>query len=327
MTVNSKSRRVLIIDRDNVRRGMLACTLPAHLFSLEFASTPEKGLDLLSSVQPQIVIVGNDRDAVDFCQRIRALPAGSTFALLLMDERFRDANLGKSESDAAGADSYLPFPFEVELLENRLKATSAGTLRSMSLLSDPSGAQTPQPKPDHDDEHADAWQRFGQLVDQIHDQLDTVDYYQLLRVDKNSASRVIKEAYFYWSLHFHPDRFMRLSDDVLRMKIYDIFKRMSEAFKVLINPEARSRYDENLAGPERETSLRYLEIERTPATSIDPTAEAVTAVGKRYLHFATLAESDGNHRSAMKYLTQAIQVEPENQALKDRLEQVKRKLG
>jgi DNA-binding response OmpR family regulator len=321
VTANSDSKRVLIVDRDNVRRGMLACTLPAHLFSLEFASTPEKGLDLLSSLQPEIVIVGNDRDATDFCRRIRSLLAGSTFALLLMDERFRDATIGKTESDAAGADSYLPFPFAVELLEDRLKATKAGTARGLSA------GGTARAELDHDAKHADTWQRFGKLVEQIHEQLDTVDYYQLLRVDKNSASSVIKEAYFYWSLHFHPDRFMRLSDDALKKKIYGIFKRMSEAFKVLINPEARSRYDENLAGPRRETSLRYLEIERTPDTLIDPTAEATTAVGKRYLHFATLAESEGNLRSALKYLTQAIQLEPENQALKNRLEDVKRKLG
>ena len=56
MTSTGKPLRVLIIDSDTVRRGMLACTLPASRYSLEFARSAEKGLDLLASLQPDVVI-------------------------------------------------------------------------------------------------------------------------------------------------------------------------------------------------------------------------------------------------------------------------------
>ena len=45
---------VLIIDSDNVRRGMLACSLPTTRYVLRFAKTAEVGLDLLARSAPSL---------------------------------------------------------------------------------------------------------------------------------------------------------------------------------------------------------------------------------------------------------------------------------
>ncbi len=324
--------RVLIIDTDNVRRGMLACTLPASAFSLEFAKSAEKGLDLLGHLQPEIVIVGRDASVSDVCQRIRSLPAGMSCTLVLMDELYRDPHVGESEAEAAGADAFLPFPFEAQLFDERIRArlerqtTPPAPVASPRTSATSPAAPSPPPasKPGTDEREA-AWSAFRGRVGAFHGNLGELDYYQLLQVGSGAGPGEIKDAYFKCSMEYHPDRFMQLSDEELREQIYEVYKRMSEAFKVLINPELRSQYDLGLAS-DRAGSLRYLDRGRQIAGYEDPTSDAATSAGKRYLHFANLAAVEGNLRSARMYLTLAVQCEPQNAALRARLDAVTRKL-
>lgn len=316
---------VLIIDSDNVRRGMLACTLPATQYRLNFASSAEKGLDLLAEVKPEVVIVGGGNDAVELCQRIRSLPSGARCTLVLMDERYRDESLGRSEAVSAGADTFLPFPFEGELFATRLKAKIPRQPTPAQLMAAPSQVGWPAaPEPAASEE---AWRRFGDKVRDIHTRLDTLDYYQLLEVKKDASVNAIKKAYFARSMEYHPDRFVRLEDQELKGGIYQVFKRVSEAFKVLVNPEARSRYDDHLAAPSGEQNLRLLDREKPGTSPEDPSSDATTPAGKKYLHYAVLAQAEGKYRSARMFLTMALQYEPDNERLHARLDEVTRKLG
>ena len=326
MTGDAGTTSVLIIDTDNVRRGMLACSLPANRYSLEFANNEEKGLDLLGRIQPEVVVVGWNSPS-DLCQRIRSLPAGRSCTLILMDERFRDEAVARGAAEAAGADAFLPFPFELELLEDRLRNHVETKEASLTPATLPAMMEAPErpvePRRDRGDE--DGWDAFRGRVDAIHGQLDSTSYYRLLEVPETAGTGAIKQAFFARSIEFHPDRFMRLSDEELRARIYDIFKRMSEAFKVLINPEARRNYDANLSGPAPE--VRYVERAHRPLAVEDPTADARTPAGKKFLHHAVLAEVEGKLRSARMYLSMALQCEPDNEELHVRLEQVTRRLG
>ena len=51
-----------------------------------------------------------------------------------------------------------------------------------------------------------------------------------------------------------------------------------------------------------------------------------TEAGRRYLRFARTAEREGNIKSARMYLGLALEVEPQNQAVRELLERVTRKL-
>jgi DNA-binding response OmpR family regulator len=329
------TRRVLIIDSDNVRRGMFACTLPASDFSLEFARTIEKGLDLVQHLRPDVVIVGRDGLADDLCQRIRSLPVGNACTLVLMDERFRDETVGEAEAEALGADTFIPFPCEAALFQQRLnyrrrsRQSEASPIRpepATALLAPQPAVSSAKPQDKEARDDATGWAEFRQRVFSIHHAMNDMDYYELLQVPPHASPGEIKTAYFSCSMAFHPDRFMQLNDEELKRQIYEIFKRMSEAFKVLINPEIRSHYDTNLSGPERARSLRHGEREHPSTIGKDPVADASTPAGKRYLNFALLAESQGNLRSARMYLSIALQCEPQNSALRTRFEAFTRKL-
>lgn len=326
---------VLIIDSDNVRRGMLACTLPASRYSLEFANSAERGLDLLVETQPDVVIVGSDSTASDLCQRVTSLPAGANATIVLMDERFTDEVLGRAEMEAVGADLFLPFPFEGEDFDGKVgsklrekRGTRRGLAGGERPTRDSAAPHTARP-PSAESRPTDgelAWKGFRERVEELHARLHTMDYYSLLGVASDASSAAIKDAYFARSMEYHPDRFLRLDDEELRTQIYDVFKRMSEAFKVLSSPEARSRYDGNLSGPERDANLRLAGRAPSETTPRDPAADAQTPAGRKYLHHALRAEAEGKLRSARMYLSMTLQYEPDNEAIQARLEALTRRL-
>jgi DnaJ-class molecular chaperone len=87
---------------------------------------------------------------------------------------------------------------------------------------------------------------FDAYVLQIHGVLDRLDYYRLLGVAKDARIPEIKKAFFAIAARFHPDR-NRDADAVVTAAIYDIFKRLNEAYRVLCDYEKRKPYDLGLA--------------------------------------------------------------------------------
>ena len=65
----------------------------------------------------------------------------------------------------------------------------------------------------------------------------SVDYYKILRIPHNSDRLVIKNAYRQLALKFHPDR----NDGCVTQA--EIFKQISVAHEVLVDPELKSEYD------------------------------------------------------------------------------------
>lgn len=66
------------------------------------------------------------------------------------------------------------------------------------------------------------------------------DYYQVLGVGRTASADEIKKAYRRLALQWHPDRHPAEKREAAETK----FKRISEAYEVLSDPEKRKRYDE-----------------------------------------------------------------------------------
>jgi curved DNA-binding protein CbpA len=88
--------------------------------------------------------------------------------------------------------------------------------------------------------------KFDTYVLEIHFVLDDLDYYHLLGVKQQAGISDIRKAFLSIAAKFHPDR-NRDADDKVQKALYDIFKRLNEAYRILCNTEQRQQYNASLA--------------------------------------------------------------------------------
>jgi len=84
------------------------------------------------------------------------------------------------------------------------------------------------------------------------DRLDLLDYYTLLQIEQGATGDQVQEAWHAFALKFHPDRHVGGPEPKIE-RAAKIFRRGAEAVRVLLNPDTRRRYDQQLA----EGKLRY----------------------------------------------------------------------
>lgn len=72
--------------------------------------------------------------------------------------------------------------------------------------------------------------------------LEDNDYYAILSIKPGATSEQIKQAYYDASRKFHPDRFYGKNLGSFRGRIERIFRKLTEAEKVLSDPEKRGEY-------------------------------------------------------------------------------------
>lgn len=243
--------RVLVIDRDSVRRGLLKVSLAEHYPELILCRSVEEGLDRLRDAKPHVVLVARDSVPPDICDRIRAHEAGLAAYIVMMSERPDDD--APACGGGEGADDILPFPFNAEQLDACIEELLERSNPRLVLaeLSEAEREATPVSPRDATPPLGlrprlveDSWQAVAEEVSQLHDALDELNNYELLRVPRSATASQIKEAFFQCAVQFHPDRFNRLGDDALKEQIYEIYKRMVEAFRVLHDPLLRRTYDD-----------------------------------------------------------------------------------
>jgi curved DNA-binding protein CbpA len=153
------------------------------------------------------------------------------------------------------------------------------------------------------------------------DRLDQLDYYTLLGVPQDATADGIRDAFHLFALKFHPDRHVGGPTEKIA-RAEEIFRRGAEAYKVLLEPELRRRYDDGL----RDGKLRY-----DPEVQGDgrPTTGRFGVKSVKARPFVTKAQEairSEDWRTARLNLRIALQHEPDNDLLKARLEDVERRL-
>jgi curved DNA-binding protein CbpA len=154
------------------------------------------------------------------------------------------------------------------------------------------------------------------------DKLDALDYYTLLGVSDDAPEREIKRAFRKFARRYHPDQHAGAPDDK-REKAMRIYRRGSEAYQVLTDPESRKTYDEALRrGMVRlteETRAKVAQVDRrpqqpkSPIRSLEATAHFKQAVA--------LAERQ-DWLGAWRALKAADAIEPGNAFIESRLHKV-----
>ncbi len=147
----------------------------------------------------------------------------------------------------------------------------------------------------------------------------TLDYYQLLGVPRTATPDQIRTAFHQFARKHHPDNFSGSPEQAERHTL--LYQEASEAYRVLLDPLKRKLYDEGLARGE----LRYDEDRaREMRRSMRPPGGVLVRSSKARMFFtrADRAIKSEDWPQAKLNLQMAIQNEPENEALKAKLEEV-----
>ncbi len=92
----------------------------------------------------------------------------------------------------------------------------------------------------------------------IEKELDSLNYYQVLKVSPTASPEEIKRAYFLLAKLYHPDRFARNASPEVIGKAQRVFVKITKAYQILIDPKKRSEYD---ASPKDEKKDQSKEAE------------------------------------------------------------------
>ena len=158
---------------------------------------------------------------------------------------------------------------------------------------------------------------FDEYVLKIHAVLDRLDYYRLLGVGKGARLGEVKKSFFAIAAKFHPDR-NRDADPETAKAIYEIFKRLNEAYRVLCDAEKRAAYDGMLAAGKVRLSL---EERRTVAPK--SAEESINSrEARQFFIKARDAMKAGNLMQAELHIKMARSREPENAAIESLAAQV-----
>ncbi|MBI4510367.1 MAG: J domain-containing protein [Deltaproteobacteria bacterium] len=153
------------------------------------------------------------------------------------------------------------------------------------------------------------------VVDSLYAGLDSLPYHDFLGVGPEADGDELRQAFHLYAQVLHPDRYYFLEDEELKAKIYAVYKRITEAYRVLGDPESRRRYEEQRArGAVRLDPTDHARSPRRPEDTITVPA------AKKYYSLGVDAERRGDARTAKLNFQLALQLEPASEVLKEKME-------
>lgn len=164
--------------------------------------------------------------------------------------------------------------------------------------------------------------------------VDDLDYYQLLKLKGGSPIPHVERAFARQSQEFHPDRFFGVRDPKFMRQVTTIFKKISEAYSVLKDPELKKMYDskmglrdgakgDSLSGSPRHVGKDALEAEKA---SGDGDSVVSDKRARKYWDLAQIAEGNDDWNGVVMNIGFALSYEADNQILKDKLAAAKVKM-
>lgn len=88
-------------------------------------------------------------------------------------------------------------------------------------------------------------------IGRLFDGLEQLTYYQVLAVEPRADYLQVRDAFYARAQRFHPDRFVAMDNEGIKRAVYTVYKRMTEAYNVLSDPELRRLYDAAVEAGER----------------------------------------------------------------------------
>lgn len=99
---------------------------------------------------------------------------------------------------------------------------------------------------------------FTEEIMRLYNGLDELSYYEYLGLRPGCDYVAVREGFYARAQRYHPDQFVYHSGASLKEAVYQVYKRMTEAYNVLLDPELRVAYDRVLAAGQ----MRLSEVAR-----------------------------------------------------------------
>ncbi len=160
--------------------------------------------------------------------------------------------------------------------------------------------------------------------------LNTLDYFQILNIEKTANPVEIKTAFHRWSRAYHPDRFYQLADKELKLRVNEVYKRITEAYYILRDDVKRKAYLTDIGGPERIQKLRFTEaseLETKAAVRKEHDEQIGTHPKGRQFFQTGMTDFEAKRwAAAERNFKMALTFEPANPRYKEKLEEARQNL-
>lgn len=161
----------------------------------------------------------------------------------------------------------------------------------------------------------------AQIILNLAKQMETQDYYQILRVQQDATDIEIKQNYYKAKKAFHPDKFHRLPAGPIKEALDLIAKRITEAYTVLREPNKRVEYTKHVNGAERAKYLRYTPEHEESLKQAKQEEIGQTPNGRKYYQLGIVALKRKRFEEAEKAFKTALMYEPANEKFKELLQE------
>ena len=144
------------------------------------------------------------------------------------------------------------------------------------------------------------------FADKVFPTLAERTYYQLLNLPAGTTDvAAVRAAFYRVAAQLHPDRFMTVPDAATRERLETIYARVSEAYRVLANPERRAAYDSGLLA-----GKRRLDLSQRDAGPKSPEDSLAHPEAKKFFRLAMACAADKDWKGTVLNLTFARTFEP-----------------
>ena len=156
--------------------------------------------------------------------------------------------------------------------------------------------------------------------------LDSIDYYQFLAVPRDEPVKTIRLAYFKMSKIYHTDRFALVHNKRFYEIANGIWKRMTEAYQVLTNPEKKAKYDKNLSSGRRPDTVRLIEKQKEEYTKA-PGSTLKDPNARKFFKLGLSAFEEGKWSAALMNFQIAESSQKGNEELAEYIRKCKEQKG
>ncbi len=134
------------------------------------------------------------------------------------------------------------------------------------------------------------------------------NHYEVIELTPAAQTEQIKDAYYAMARRYHPDRFHIKSGTALHNRISSAFARVTQAYEILTDPNARAAYDQNL-----ERSRQFSATQESKPPAVDDSAFEADADDSAEYSFREGfgALEQGRLQAAVTHLANAARLGPQ----------------